>query len=77
MNYGNMKRPCYNCNKRHVESGYNCHSDCPEYKAFEKANRERLAKISLKRDEEAMMHEIKKRAIIRTANRDNKKKIKW
>ena len=65
MKIGDIERPCHNCKKRHVESGYNCHSDCPEYKTFEEANRERLNKVRLKRDEESMMY--KERVIARTA----------
>ena len=58
---------CYGCEKRHVEHGYNCHSDCPDYKAF---HEERTAKIALfckKRNEEAMVVDARLRAIRKTS----------
>lgn len=59
-------KPCYGCKKRIATSEYNCHSDCPEYRAYSQANRERLDLISRKRDEDAMIYEIKARGIRKT-----------
>ena len=67
-------KPCYGCNKRVATSEYNCHSDCPEYLACSKANRERLDLISRKRDEEAMIYEVKVRGISKIAKKKRSKK---
>lgn len=62
--------PCYGCEKRHVEHGYNCHSDCPEYKEFHEERVAKIAQIRHKKNEEAMVKEIH----IRAAQKIQKKK---
>lgn len=66
-------KPCYGCDKRVATSEYNCHSDCPEYLACSKANRERLDLISRKRDEDAMIYEVKVRGISKVAKKKRTK----
>ena len=75
MKIGDIERPCHNCTERHVESGYNCHSDCPRYKKFERANRERLDKISQKRDEEMILYQYKRSAIAKAVKREHKRNL--
>lgn len=55
--------PCYGCEKRHVEHGYNCHSDCPEYKEYHDNRTAKLEFLTKKRSEEAMVVNTRLRAI--------------
>lgn len=41
--------PCYGCEKRRAVNGYNCHSDCPDYKAYHERNAERAEIIRKKK----------------------------
>ena len=58
--------PCYGCEKRRVISGYNCHSDCPEYKAYHERNAERSEMIRKKKAEEHDYVDMKLRAVNKT-----------
>lgn len=29
-----INAPCWGCTRRRDEDGYNCHSDCPDYKEY-------------------------------------------
>lgn len=58
--------PCYGCEKRRVVSGYNCHSDCPEYKAYHERNAERSEMIRKKKAEEHDYVDMKLRAVNKT-----------
>lgn len=59
-----MKRkcPCHHCGKRHVEHGYNCHSDCPEHKEWHDEEVAERDLISKKRAEEAIVIDVRANA---------------
>ena len=63
--------PCYGCDKRRCEKGYNCHSDCPEYKAYSQARVDRSKMICKKRAEEAMVVEV----LVKAAEKTTREKI--
>lgn len=64
--------PCYGCVKRRVVSGYNCHSDCPDYKAYHERNAERSEMIRKKKTEDAEFVDMKIRSVNKTAGRQHK-----
>lgn len=55
--------PCYGCDKRHVEHGYNCHSHCPQYQEFHEGRVAKLAQIRHKRIEEGMADDVHIRSV--------------
>lgn len=67
MKYRDESCPCYKCDKRSAR----CHSSCEEYKAYAQANSDRLELESRRRDEEAMMYEIKVRGIKKVTRKDH------
>lgn len=68
--------PCYGCEKRHVEHGYNCHSDCPEYKEYHEKRVAQLETMNKKRDEEAMVVSTRLRAICKN-KREKRSQNAW
>ena len=55
--------PCYGCEKRRAVNGYNCHSDCPDYKAYHERNAERAEIIRKKKAEEKDYVDMKLRVV--------------
>lgn len=55
--------PCYGCEKRRAENGYNCHSDCPDYKVYKQKREDRAEMIRKKRAEEAMVNSVHIKAV--------------
>lgn len=68
--------PCYNCDKRHVESGYNCHSDCPDYKVYKDAVEDESRIIREKKARENDFTEAKARAVARTQRLKQRMRIR-
>ena len=68
--------PCYGCDKRRAEHGYNCHSGCPEYKAYQQARCDRAKMICKKRAEESIVKEVRARSIQKTL-KEKRKPIMW
>jgi hypothetical protein len=73
MAYRDKKRPCYKCNRRRVTSDYNCHTDCPDYGADIRADRELDEQINRKRNEDYMMYEVKLKGIKKSERKGNKR----
>jgi hypothetical protein len=65
--------PCYMCERRHVTSDYNCHSNCPDYKAYKQAREERAKVIYKKRAEEAMVTNVLVKAAEKTIREKGKR----
>lgn len=65
--------PCYGCTKRRAEKGYNCHSDCPDYKAYSQARAERSRAICKKRAEEHMVIGVLVKAAEKTMREKGKR----
>lgn len=68
--------PCYNCDKRSATSEYNCHSDCPDYKAYKQAREDKAEAIRKCKAEDNMVKEVRIRAMLRhtkdvNANKQN------
>ena len=61
--------PCYGCERRCVKSGYNCHSDCPDYKEFHDKNCERSNIIRKKRGEDAEFKSVRVHSIAKSQKR--------
>ena len=72
MKYKDTSRPCYNCPERLVTSDYNCHSDCPRYKADIQAEHELNEQVNRKRYEEHMMNEVKIKGIEKVKKREHR-----
>lgn len=72
--------PCYNsgkgCERRCVTSGYNCHSDCPDYKKFSDENIARSETIRKKKGENAEFIGVRLRSIDKT-KRSKPKQTYW
>lgn len=64
--------PCYGCERRCVKSGYNCHSDCPDYKDYKQEAEKRAELIRKKKAEESLFIDTRLKAIRKT-----QKKNKW
>lgn len=58
--------PCYGCERRRASEGYNCHIDCPDYKAYSKARADRSRMICKKRAEERMVNGVLVKAAEKT-----------
>lgn len=61
--------PCYGCERRCVTSSFNCHSDCPDYKAYHDKLAERSEIIRKKKAEEKDYVDMKIRAVNKTIGR--------
>jgi hypothetical protein len=68
--------PCYGCEKRRAENGYNCHSDCPDYKAFKEEQTNRAESIRKKKAEEADITDFRIQSMAR-GTRDKSKQNAW
>ena len=68
--------PCYNCAKRHVESGYNCHSDCPDYKVYKDAVEDEARTIREIKARENDFTEARSRAFVKTQKLIQRRRIR-
>ena len=68
--------PCYGCTERHVEKGYNCHSDCPRFIKASEKNKEKNAMIRKQKADEAMFTEVRIRSIEK-ATKEKMKRNVW
>lgn len=69
--------PCYGCERRCVTSGYNCHSDCPDYKEY---HEERVAECALmrkKRLEDADFKGVRIKSIRKSQKAKELQKCYW
>ena len=64
--------PCHYCEKRHVEHGYNCHSDCPEHKEWHDEREAKRELMIKKRSEEAMITDTRIRSMDRITGEKRK-----
>lgn len=77
MRNGDKKGPCYNCIKRHVEHGYNCHSDCPQYISYYEENAAISKIIRDKRAEDSMILDTRLKALYKTQKKKSKQGAYW
>ena len=69
--------PCLGCEKRHAEHGYNCHSDCLEYKEY---HEERVAECALfrkKRMQDAEAQSVRLRSIRKSQKAKEVQRCYW
>lgn len=66
MKYGDKNVPCYGCERRHVESGYNCHSDCSAYKEYKEKCAGEAAAVREKKGYEAEYTDTRIRGLAKT-----------
>lgn len=69
--------PCYGCNKRHAEHGYNCHSDCPEYKKWADKIASENELVRRKKAEEADDIGVRITSIKRNKREKETEKCRW
>lgn len=69
--------PCHGCEKRHAEHGYNCHSDCPEYKAYHEEREAKCELIRKKRLQEADAKGVRLRSIRKSRKAKEVQKCYW
>lgn len=69
--------PCYGCNKRHAEHGYNCHSDCSEYKEYKAKAASENELIRRKKAEEADAIGVRITSIKRNKREKETEKCRW
>ena len=67
--------PCYGCEKRHVESGYNCHSDCPDYKKFKDKCADEAKVVREIKAHEAEYTDTRIRALKKTRRKKTKQNV--
>lgn len=75
MKYGDKNVPCYGCDKRRAESGYNCHSDCPEYKEYKAKCEGEAAVVREKKGYEAEFTDTRIRALTKTRRKKTKQNV--
>ena len=66
--------PCYNCSKRCAESGYNCHSDCQEYKEYQARVAKDKELLYKQRNNENAYIETRIKAAYKTAHKRRQQK---
>ena len=71
------RSPCLGCEKRHAEHGYNCHSDCPDYKDYHDEITTRSETIRKKRSEEADAKGVRICSIRRSQRVKEIQKCRW
>lgn len=71
-----MYKSCFGCEKRIATSEHNCHSDCPDYKAFKEEQTERAETIRKKKYEEALVTDTRARSMERTT-REKRTQSAW
>jgi hypothetical protein len=71
-----MYKSCFGCEKRIATSEHNCHSDCPDYKAFKEEQTKRAETIRKKKCEEGLITETLLRSIQKTT-RGVRKQTAW
>ena len=73
--------PCYNegkgCNKRHVTSTYNCHSDCPEYKEWADDLASENELVRQRKAAEADVNGVRIKSIKKTQKEREIQKCRW
>jgi hypothetical protein len=69
-------KPCYKCERRQVTSEYNCHSHCPDFLGLKEEDMARAEAIRKKRNEEAIVNEVRARSIQKTL-KEKRKPIMW
>ena len=69
--------PCYGCERRCVKSGYNCHSDCPDYKEYHDRNAARAELIRAKRAEDSIILDTRLKSMRKTQKKKAKQMAYW
>ena len=69
--------PCLGCNKRRAEHGYNCHSDCPEYKEYHEGRVAECDLIRKKRLQEAEAKSVRIRSMKKSQRAKEVQKCYW
>lgn len=67
--------PCYGCERRCVTSSFNCHSNCPDYKAYQDKLAERSAIIRKKKAEEHDYDDMKIRSVNKNTGKLHKQNL--
>ena len=67
--------PCLGCERRCVTSSFNCHSNCPEYKAYQDMLANRSALIRKKKAEEHDYADMKIKAVHKNTGKQHKQNI--
>lgn len=70
--------PCYNngkgCDRRCVTSTYNCHSNCPEYKAYQERSAKDRELLHKQRNADYAYIETRVKAAYKTAHKKRQQK---
>ena len=71
----NEIQPCYACERRCVTSTFNCHSNCPDYKAYHDKSVERSEIIRKKRAEDRDITDFRIKSVIKTSGKQHKQSL--
>ena len=69
--------PCHGCEKRHVENGYNCHSDCPDYTAYHEGRVAECSLLRKKRLQDAEAKSVRIRSMKKSQRAKEVQKCYW